>query len=130
MNPQSLSISDLENMSPRTIEAEDSDDVRHRFTGVFLSELLQNAGVTTGSKLQGEYLVKYVLITAADGYEVLFSLPEIDPYFTENKILLAYAMDNARLPDGYGPFRIVVPGEKRHARWIREIRSINIIFSK
>jgi DMSO/TMAO reductase YedYZ molybdopterin-dependent catalytic subunit len=69
-------------------------------------------------------------VRAADGYEVIFALPEIDPEFTAQTILLAYEVDGKPLPKGEGPFRLVVPNDKKHARWIREITTITVTFSK
>jgi hypothetical protein len=43
---------------------------------------------------------------------------------------LAYEADGKSLPDDEGPFRIVAPGDKKHARWIRQITSIKILFAK
>jgi hypothetical protein len=92
--------------------------------------VLDSAGVTLGKALRGENLVKYVLVTAADNYQVVYALPEIDPEFTSNTVLLATHVDGSLLPKGEGPFRLVNPADKRPARWIREIVSIRILFSK
>lgn len=93
-------------------------------------EILEKAGVTTGAELRGENLAKYVLITAADGYEVIYSLAEIDPEFTDRVILLATTKDGQPLAVGEDPFRIITPGEKKPARWIREVRAIKVAFAK
>ena len=82
-----------------------------------------------GAQLWGENLAKYVLVKASDGYEVIFSLPEIDPEFTTNTILIAFEVDGVPLPKGEGPFRMISPGDKKHARWVREITSIRVLFS-
>jgi hypothetical protein len=72
-------------------------------------DILDSAGVTLGSQLRGENLAKYVLIKATDGYQIIFSLPEIDPEFTRETILQAYRVDGNPLPKGEGPFRIIAP---------------------
>ncbi|WP_229209476.1 molybdopterin-dependent oxidoreductase [Dyadobacter koreensis] len=108
----------------------DRDRKEHEFSGVALIEILENAGVTTGSNLRGENLAKYVLISAADGYEVLYALAEIDPEFTDQVILLATKKDGQPLANGEGPFRIITPNDKKPARWIREVRSIKVAFTK
>lgn len=130
LTPLSLELNDIKSMNTTTIKAKDSDDIEHAFSGVPLESILKKAGVTLGEQLRGENLAKFVLVTAADGYEVLFSLAEMDPYFSGNTVLLAVEMDGKPLPNGYGPFRLIVPNDIRHGRWIREIRTINIIFHK
>jgi len=129
-SPLILTRADLEKLPPIAIKAKDHGGKERMYGGVALVEVLRQAGVTLGGQLRGGNLAKYVLISAADGYRVVFSLPEIDPEFASQTILLAYAEDNKPLPAGEGPFRLVVPDEKKHARWIRDIVSIKIGFVK
>ncbi|WP_229253786.1 molybdopterin-dependent oxidoreductase [Dyadobacter sp. NIV53] len=128
--PLTLKKEDLAGYKQLSHKVKDRDNKEHEFKGVALSEIMEKAGVTTGSKLRGENLAKYVIISAADGYEVVYSLPEIDPEFTDQVILLAIEKDGQPLPNGEGPFRMIVPNDKKQARWIREVRSIKILFAK
>ncbi len=108
----------------------DRDNKLHEFKGVALFEVLEKAGVTTGSTLRGENLAKYLLVGAADGYEVVYSLPEIDPEFTDQVVVLAYEKDGQLLPAGEGTFRLIAPLDKKQARWVREVRTIKVQFAK
>jgi hypothetical protein len=54
-------------------------------------------------------------VEAADGYRVVIALPELDPAFTDKQILLAFLKDGKPLNDKEGPYRIVIPDEKRMA---------------
>ncbi|NIJ52522.1 molybdopterin-dependent oxidoreductase [Dyadobacter arcticus] len=128
--PLELKLSDLSSFKQVSHKVKDRDGKEHVFAGVALIELLEKAGVTTGAKLRGENLAKYLLITAADGYEVLYSLAEIDPEFTDQIILLATTKDGQPFGTGEGPFRIITPNDKKPARWIREVRSIKVAFAK
>lgn len=128
--PLDLTLQDLSAFKQASQKVKDRDGKEHEFKGVALIELLEKAGVTTGSKLRGENLAKYVLIKAADGYEVIYSLAEIDPEFASQVIILATEKDRQPLPAGEGPFRIITPNDKKPARWIREVRSIKVAFAK
>ena len=128
--PLTLKKEDLAGYKPVSHKVKDRDNKEHEFKGVALIEILEKAGVTTGGKLRGENLAKYIVISAADGYEVVYSLPEIDPEFTDQVIILATEKDGQPLPNGEGPFRMIVPSDKKQARWIREVRSIKIQFAK
>ena len=130
LTPLKLTVENLSRMEQTEVKAKDSDGKEHTFKGVRLASILDSAGVTMGKELNGENLTKYILIKAVDGYEVIFSLPEVDPDFTSQTVLLAYMVDGKPLPNGEGPFRIIAPNDKRQARWIRELRSIQIMFSK
>jgi hypothetical protein len=76
-----------------------------------------------GEKLRGSNMALYLLIEAADGYRVVFALPELAPGFTERVVLLADQRDGQPLSTTEGPLRLVVPDEKRHARWVRQVGS-------
>lgn len=94
--------------------------------GVLLREILQRAGVKLGKDLRGQMLVTYLFVKTADGYEVIFALPELDSLFTDNVILLADTRDGKPLPPEAGPLQIIVPHEKRHARWVRQVISLTV----
>lgn len=128
--PLTLSIKDLKTFPPVEINAKDKDGTGHVFKGVRLFDILDSAGVTLGKQLRGENLTKYVSVKALDGYAVIFALPEIDPEFTSQTILLAYEADGKLLSKGEGPFRLIVPSDRKHGRWVREITSIEIMFTK
>jgi hypothetical protein len=128
--PFELKLQDLTTFKKVTQKVKDRDGREHEFSGIALIELLEKAGVTTGAKLRGENLAKYVLIQAADGYEVIYALAEIDPEFTNQVIMLATEKDGSPLSTGEGPFRIVAPNDKKPARWIREVRSIKVAFAQ
>lgn len=124
--PLTLQASDLAALPRTEVTGADHDGKEHRYSGISLGELLKLAGATLGSELRGKNLTNYVLVQATDGYEVVFALPEIDPAFATRTILLADRVDGAPLPAGVGPYRIVVPGEKRAARWVREVKAIDV----
>jgi len=50
--------------------------------------------------------------------------------FTDRVIILADQVDGAPLPANKGPFRIVVPGEKKPARWIWQVTTLAVRFAK
>ena len=130
LKPLTLTQDDLLKWKPAEAKGKDHDGKEHVFKGVRLVDVLDSAGVTLGGKLRGKNLAKYILVKAADGYEVIFSLPEIDPEFTSQTVLLAYEVDGHPLAKGEGPFRMVVPSDKKQARWIRELTTIKVVFSK
>ncbi len=130
LKPLKLTVDDLAKLNEAEVKGKDRDGKEHTYKGVRLVDVLSSAGVTLGAQLRGENLVKFVLVKAVDGYEVVFSLPEVDPEFTNQTIYLVYQVDGNPLPKGEGPFRMVVPNDNKHARWIREISTIKILFAK
>ncbi len=123
----SLTVEDLGKFKKTELKAKDKDGKEHRYTGVACADLLREAGVTLGPALRGKHLAKYVLVEAADGYRAVFALPELDPEFAREVVLVAYQVDGQPLPAGEGPFRLVVPADKKHARWVRQAAAIQVL---
>ncbi|MBZ4035410.1 molybdopterin-dependent oxidoreductase [Flavobacterium sp. 17A] len=126
----SISISDFAKMPHVEANMKDRDGKIQQYSGVPVIEILKQAGVTLGKDLKGENLTKYMLVRASDGYEVLFSLAELDPVFTNRVIILADKKDGKPLENGIGPFRLVVPDENRPARSVHEVSHFIIRFAK
>lgn len=124
--PLVLRDSDLLKLPRQTMKVFDEKGVPALYEGVPVAELLRLADVPLGEALRGAQLKLYVVVSALDGYRVVFALPEFDPDFTDRVILLADRRDGHPLSASEGPFRIVVPGEKRHARWAREVIDLDI----
>jgi DMSO/TMAO reductase YedYZ molybdopterin-dependent catalytic subunit len=128
--PLQLTMADLTKMKAATATLKDRDGADHVYTGVAVQDILNQAGVTTGKELRGENLAKYLLVRCADGYEVAFSLAELDSAFTERTVILAHDMEGKPLAAGKGPFRLVVPGEKIPARSCMQVVEFVIRFAK
>jgi hypothetical protein len=97
------------------------------FEGVPLKAVLDKAGVGFGENLKGKRMASCLLVEAADGYRVVIALPEIDPAFTDKQIILAFLKDGKPLGEKEGPYRIVIPDEKRMARWVRQVTTLKIV---
>jgi len=99
------------------------------FSGVPVAKILEKAGITFGESLRGKRLASCLLVEAADGYRVVIALPELDPGFTDKQILLVDKRETHPLDDDdkEGPYRIVIPDEKRMARWVRQVKTLKIV---
>ena len=75
-------------------------------------------------------MTEVLTVEAADGYKVVFALAEIDPAFAVRDIILADKRDGKPLDAKRGPFRIVAPGDKRGARWVRQVTALRLIAVK
>src|SRR5215510_7197538 len=116
-----LSGDDLAKLTRRSLRAKDHSGKEAEFEGVPLVEVLKLAGVKFGEGLRGKNLELYLVVEAADGYRVVYALPELDPAYTDKIIILADKRDGKSLDAKEGPLRLVVPDEKRQARWVRQV---------
>jgi len=98
-----------------------------KYEGVLVAEVLKRAGVPLGGDLRGPALSIYVLASAADGYQVVFSIGELDPAMSANDIIIADTFDGQPLSDTQGPLRLVVPKDTRAARSVRMLTRIDVV---
>ncbi len=124
--PMKLSAADLAKLPRRTVRAKDHGGKESAYEGVELIEILRLAGVPSGEGLRGKNLSLYLMVEATDGYRAVFALPELDPAFTNQVILLADHKDGNSLSTSEGPLRIVIRDEKRQARWVRQVISLTV----
>lgn len=124
--PLALTADDLAKM-PRASVKTTSNGMENVYQGVWLHELLKRAGVPQGAELRGKALAGYVLAEAQDGYQVVFSLGELDPAFIDNEILLADTANGKPLFGAQGRFRLVVPKDKPGARSVRMLTKIEVV---
>jgi len=94
--------------------------------GVSLAALLQASRAMPVEPLRGAQLARVVEVGARDGYRVAFALAELDPSLGNRTVVLADRCNGAPLSAEDGPWRLVVPGESRPARWIRQVESIRV----
>ncbi len=116
-NPFVLGPGDFAKMKRVSIRVKDRDEKEHDFSGIAVRDILQRAGAPMGTQLRGKNMNKYLLVGSKDGYHTVFALAELDSGYTDRVILLVDQVDGQPLPAKQGPFRIIVPGEKKHARW-------------
>src|SRR5262245_48932496 len=86
--PLTLKPAELKSMPRTTVTvSEQGRDIAYE--GVLVGELLKRAGAPVGRDLSGKAIATYVRASAKDGYQVVFSLAELDPGFTSNDIIVA-----------------------------------------
>lgn len=125
-HPHTFDESELAAMPQVTVHVTDEKGAPVTYEGVPLSEILESVGAPLGKALRGKQMTLYLLATASDGYRALFSLAELDPAYTDKVVLLADRRDGHPMAATEGPLRIVVPGEKRHARWVRSVMTLSV----
>lgn len=65
------------------------------------------------------------VISGTDGYEVLFSLAELDPAYGAPEDLAPYADTEGQFP-GDGFARDVIPGDNHQGRWVSNVDLIEV----
>jgi hypothetical protein len=92
-----------------------------------LADVLRLGGIEFGETMRGKRLALALLVEAADKYQVVFALSELDAGFTERIILLADKREGQPLSEKEGKYRIVIPDEKKQGRWVHQVVSFKIV---
>lgn len=125
--PLSLTSADLAKMPRETAVLTEMDGAKTAYEGVPLTEILQKAGVPFGKEMRGKALAGYVLAAARDGYQVVFSLGELDPGVGATRVIVADRRDGQPLSANQGPLRLVVTSDKRPARSVRMLERLHVV---
>jgi DMSO/TMAO reductase YedYZ molybdopterin-dependent catalytic subunit len=125
--PLVLKTEDMAQMTHETVSVPDKDGNNASYEGVPLREILKKAGVPFGKDLRGKALASYIIAKARDGYEVVFSLGELDAAFGNESILVADKVDGKPLFEYQGPLRLVCPNDKAGARSVRMLETLELV---
>lgn len=122
-----VSLGDLGKLPRKTVKvAAAGKKPPMEYEVVSLRDELQHFGVVLGKDLRGPRVASYVLVEADDGYRIVLAIADVDPATTDKVVLLADHRDGSELRGKEGPFRLVIPDEKRQVRWIRMIKRISV----
>lgn len=125
--PLKLTLADLAAMPRQTAKVPNPNGGDYVYEGVSLAEVMKRAGAPNGSTLRGNALASYILAKASDGYQVVFTLGEIDSSFGNTPILIAYTRDGAPLTGNQGSLRLVVPNDHEGARSVRMLETLEFV---
>ena len=123
----SLSLTDLSALPRQVLKVTNEHGTEEVYQGVPVAELLKRAGVPQAEQMRGAALTTYVRAQGADGYSVTFSLAELDSSIQDSDVLVADTLNGGPIPSKLGPLRLVVPHDKRGARWVRMLRSLTVV---
>lgn len=91
------------------------------WTGPLLWTVLTSAGLVDPDR-HGDHPRLVVRAAGRDGYAVVVALAELAPDYQGRPVLVALRRDGATLPDG--ALRLVVPGDGRAGRSVRDLTGI------
>jgi len=126
-----LKVADLKAMPRTTVSVHNEHSkADETYAGVRLADLLVKLGAPLGHDLRDAGLAGYVVATGSDGYVAVVALAEVDPTFHSGEVIVADTMNGAALDEKSGPFKLVVTEDKRPARWVRNLVSVELKSAK
>jgi hypothetical protein len=94
------------------------------YSGVPLIALLAPLGVSEHPRSKDLRL--YVVAEGVDLYEVVYSSGEITPDVSGSTVIVADT-ENGKALAGDGPLKLIATGEKRPARWVRNLVAVKVL---
>jgi hypothetical protein len=98
--------------------------VNQTYAGVPLTNLLTRLGVP--DKPHGKDFQLYLVAEGSDGYKVVYSVSEVTPDVHDGTVIVADSLEGKPLA-GTGALQLVATGEKRPARWVRNLVAIRVL---
>jgi hypothetical protein len=126
-SPKAFGSVEIGRLPHTAIAVEGQGGRTRKFSGVALCDLLESAGVELGGEQRPAALTTYLWVEGSDGFRVLFSGAEVHRLIGAGEVLLADSEDGQAIPKSDGPYRLVVVGDKVHARWMRQVRALYVI---
>ena len=122
-----LKPADFQALRHTTLMVRDAhSNAEETYSGVPLADLLAKYGAPLGKELRGIALASYIIATGSDGYQAVFSLAEVDPSFHPGDVIVADSLNGRPLDAKAGPFKLVVSEDKRPARSVRNLISLQL----
>jgi hypothetical protein len=126
-DPVHLAIGELKTLPHLTVTIHNSHtNADETYSGVRVADLLTKVGAPLGNELRGKALANYIVATGSDGYQSVIALGEIDPAFHPGEVLVADSVNGKPLDEHNGPFKLVVTEDKRPARSVRNLTTLEL----
>jgi hypothetical protein len=116
-----ITTSALDALPRVTVQVSFHGDDPEDIPALTLPSVLALAGVKA-EELHNNELGRVVLVEASDGYAVAFGIAELDPNISGRQVFIS----SRERPQGRS-WRILVPGDGRGARWVRDVARIRVI---
>lgn len=126
-DPWRVNLGDLKSFPQITVTIHNPHtNADETYSGPRLADLLSKLEAPLGSDLHGKALANYIVATGSDGYQAVLALGEVDPSFHPGEVIVADAMNGKPLDEHNGPLKLVVTEDKRPARAVRNLVSIEL----
>ena len=122
-----LTLDEVKAMPQRTLTVRNGhSSVDETYTGVGLSDLLAKFGLTLDGVGAKRVYHSYVRAEGTDKYWVLYSTSEVETGLRTTDAIVALTLNSKPL-EADGAFKMVAAGEKKPARWVRNLAALTVV---
>lgn len=98
-----------------------------RYEGWLLKDVLLAAEAGPVDSLRGPALRRLIVFVGRDGYRIVMTLAELDVTLGNTSVVVVDRQNSAPLTEEHGPLRILVVGDSRASRWVRQVARIELV---
>ena len=98
-----------------------------RYEGWLLKDVLRAAEAGPVDSLRGPALRRLVVFVGRDGYRIVMTLAELDATLGNTSVVVVERQNGAPLTEEIGPLRVLVVGDSRASRWVRQVARIELV---
>lgn len=125
-----LSIEDLLKMPQTTVHVHNAHrNTDETYTGPLLADVLDKVGLHGTREFEPMILHSSIVATGTDHYFVLYSAAEVEPGFSNGKVIVAVMKADLPNTEG-GMIQLVNTSDAKPARWVHGLANINVMSIK
>lgn len=122
-----LTVPELQAMPQQTITVHNEHNkTDETYTGVALSDLLAKYGASFDKQNEKNIFHSNLRVEGTDHYYVIYSGSEVQGSIHNAEVIIATSLNGKPLADD-GQIKLVASGEKRPARWVRNLSAITLV---
>jgi hypothetical protein len=123
-----VSAEDLLNMPQVTVHVHNAHrgGIEETYTGPLLSDVLQKIGLKSSRETQPLILHSVIVATGMDHYYVLYSVAEVQPDFSNSKVIVAVMKSGLPNTEG-GNIELINTDGAKPARWVHGLMGISVM---
>ena len=121
-----LTVDDLAKLPQVTVHVHNAHrNADEDYTGPLVSDVLALAGLTPTHENEAVILHSYVVALATDHYSVVYSAAEMEPAFSNSKVIVSISKAGAPNTEG-GEIQLINTDGAKPARWIHGLTTLTV----
>jgi len=127
---KTLTVADLAKLPQVTVHVHNAHrNTDEDYTGPLVSDVLALVGLAPTHENESTILRSYVVATATDHYYVVYSAAEMEPGFSNSKVIVAISKAGGANTEG-GDIQLINTDGAKPARWIHGLITLTTISVK
>lgn len=123
---KTLTVADLAKLPQVTVHVHNAHrNADEDYTGPLVSDVLALVGLAPTHENEAVILRSYVVASATDHYSVVYSAAEMEPAFSNSKVIVAISKSGGPNSEG-GDIQLINTDGAKPARWIHGLTTLTL----